>query len=232
MFAVLPASMRSEPGHPFAPFIASLVHAALVMLGVIVTRQVVSRDPMTAPIDPLPLFVTSQPVAPPIQTATTIAASGVHPSLPVLVPLSSPAMVAVDLPTVDIGQQRGIPGTPADLAGLIRGIQHDGSPQAGMLSAYAAAEVDEPVQLVRPVTPTYPPAMRAIGRTGVVRLQYVVDTLGGVEPRSIRVVESSDTEFIESATRAVMSMQFRAARAHGRVVRQLVEQVIRFAIDR
>jgi hypothetical protein len=48
----------------------------------------------------------------------------------------------------------------------------------------------------------------------------------------VKVLESTDPSFTGAASGALQRMRFRPARVRGRVVRQLVEQVIRFTLGR
>jgi TonB family protein len=56
------------------------------------------------------------------------------------------------------------------------------------------------------------------------RLEFVVDTLGSVEPASIRVLASTRRDFESSAAEAVRRCRFEPARIGNGPVRQLVRQ--------
>lgn len=85
-----------------------------------------------------------------------------------------------------------------------------------------------------------PPAPRVPGRprwpTGVlqgsvnasVMLEFVVDTTGRVEPKSLRTVFASDGRFIASARTAALAERFKPGRLSGRAVRVLVTQTVRY----
>lgn len=101
---------------------------------------------------------------------------------------------------------RGVNGTPVRLAG----------------------EVDEPVEVLVPARPVYPPRLVSAGIEGVVRVEFVVDTAGSCEPSSVRIVRSSNPAFEASARAAVCEAKYRAGRVRGQPVRQLVQQKIAF----
>ena len=89
-------------------------------------------------------------------------------------------------------------------------------------------EVDDPVQLLEQPPVGYPPALAQASVAGRVELEFVVDTLGRVEPQSVRTLASTHTEFETAARRAVLSSRFRPAHWRGQVVRQVVRQSFRF----
>ena len=86
----------------------------------------------------------------------------------------------------------------------------------------------EPARLVSQPPPRYPRAMEMIAMSGRVVIQFIVDTTGGVELRSIRVLESSHEAFDEPARESVSGALFRPARLGAIPVRQLTRQPINF----
>jgi TonB family protein len=91
-----------------------------------------------------------------------------------------------------------------------------------------AAEVDEPVVVLRQGRPRYPTRLSALGIPGRVVLEFVVDTTGTVEGASVRVLQSTLAEFEPAAIEAIVASRFRAARVRGQSVRQLVRQGVSF----
>jgi TonB family protein len=89
-------------------------------------------------------------------------------------------------------------------------------------------EVDDPVQLLEQPSVRYPPALAHAGVAGRVELEFVVDTLGRVEPRSVRTLASAQPEFEAAARRAILVSRFRPAHWHGQVVRQVARPSFRF----
>ena len=93
-------------------------------------------------------------------------------------------------------------------------------------------DADEPAQYLDGPEPVYPAALRQVGVEGWVQLRYIVGIDGHAEPGSIRSLQSSSTAFELPAIEAVARAHFRPARRRGRVVRQLVEQIVRFSVQR
>jgi TonB family protein len=107
-------------------------------------------------------------------------------------------------------------------------------PQDGGDVVYAATfdhALYEPAQLVSQPTPRYPPAMLAVGVSGRVVLEFIVDTMGTVEPPSIVVVESSHQAFEEPARESVLRAIFVPAQLGNLSVRQRSRQPINFVLQ-
>jgi TonB family protein len=93
-------------------------------------------------------------------------------------------------------------------------------------------EVDDPVQLLEQPPVRYPPTLAEAGVAGRVELEFVVDTVGRVEPRSVRTLASTQPEFEAAARGAVLVSRFRPAQWRGQVVRQVARQSFRFRTGR
>ncbi len=96
---------------------------------------------------------------------------------------------------------------------------------------YAATLDDarfEPARLVSQPIPRYPRTLELVAISGRVVLQFIIDTAGTVEIRSIRVLESTHEAFVESARESVSRAVFRPARIGAYAVRQLTRQPISF----
>lgn len=94
-----------------------------------------------------------------------------------------------------------------------------------------AETVDVPARIVSAADLVYPPALRAAGVAGLVEAEFVVDTLGRVEPGSWRVRNKPLALFERAARDAALGTRFEPARVGGRPVRQLVRQRFRFRIE-
>ena len=73
--------------------------------------------------------------------------------------------------------------------------------------------------------PRLPPGMRVVG-TAIA--QFIVDKLGGVEPSSVKVLQSPDARVTLAIERAVRRERFKPAARHGKPVRVKVQQPITF----
>lgn len=114
--------------------------------------------------------------------------------------------------------------------GIAAGIVGGTGPVDTQAEVYLDAEVDDPVSFINIPKPRYPPVMQQAGIAGSVDAQYVVDTTGHAEPRSWKVLKSTNKAFEEPAREAIMKGVFKPARIKGQAVRQLVQQRISFNI--
>jgi protein TonB len=101
----------------------------------------------------------------------------------------------------------------------------------GVLAAEVLTESDltDPPRALHLAEPRYPEALRHAGIDGAVIVTYIVDAAGLVEPTSIRIVSSDHPAFAEAVLASIGTARFTPGRVHGRAVRVLVRQVIRFA---
>ena len=89
------------------------------------------------------------------------------------------------------------------------------------------ADLDNPVQGQIPDA-RYPTSLRGSGAKGWVDLQYVVDTIGHVEPNSFKIVNQTHEAFIEPAKEAVLAGVYTPAKFRGQPTRQLVQVRVAF----
>ena len=81
-------------------------------------------------------------------------------------------------------------------------------------------------------SPRYPDILRSAGVEGEVLAQFVVDTLGRVEPGSFKVIRKSHDLFEAAVRSALPQMRFLPAEVGGRKVKQLVQQPFVFALQK
>jgi TonB family protein len=77
----------------------------------------------------------------------------------------------------------------------------------------------------------YPQVQLAAGVTGKVVIQFVVDTLGQVEPASLKVLSSTHEAFASSAREGILTARFSPAQYGGHSVRQLSRMPVSFATE-
>lgn len=77
----------------------------------------------------------------------------------------------------------------------------------------------------------YPPHLRALKLRGTVVAEYIVDTLGQVEPGSFSTVTASDPRFVPVVWQALQHARYAPARRGGVAVRQLVRQRFNFDVS-
>jgi protein TonB len=152
------------------------------------------------------------------------------PTGPVLPSLSSSGPV---IRTALPGPIPNIPETPRPITGLPGTALPSGgeSPAISWGDAWPPTLVQEaPVLLAAPL-PLYPRQLREAGIQGQVMVEAVVDTLGRVEPVSIRIVHSDHAGFEAPARASLGGGLFRPARVFGRAVRVLVRVPVTFRIQ-
>ena len=93
---------------------------------------------------------------------------------------------------------------------------------------FMEAIVEEKPAVLSGPTLQFPELLRQAGIEGRVLVQAIVDTLGRVEPNSIKVLQSPNPGFDQSATSYVLKALFRPARVHGRAVRVLIQIPVAF----
>ena len=94
-------------------------------------------------------------------------------------------------------------------------------------------EVEMPATIVSKPIPVYPEGLRRSGVGGYLNLDFIVDTLGAVEPAGFRVLDvqpkSAESAFVEAVRSALLAARFRPAQFDGRKVRQRVQMRFEFA---
>lgn len=207
---------------------SGLLHAAVIGSAVYATAGAASgvhsriRDTAMVYLPPPPPRVATP--APPVGAPMTEAPPKGFQMVPVVL------NIPTSIPPVDLT----VPFNRNDWSGVgAPGGRHNGTPRADSSQPDAplvASEVDEAVTAVFIPAPHYPPALRAAAIEGEVVVVYVVDTTGRVEPASWQVIRASHDGFRESAREAIQAGRFTPARARGRPVRQMVQQIVRFEV--
>jgi TonB family protein len=224
MFQTLIAS--GPPARPrLAQYLLSFgVHSLTILAALALTRH----PPTAARLRPL---VTNLVFAPPRPSPMSVQE---HP-----VSLEPAPSLVAGRPVLDIPHvsSSALPATVPDIADMIgeaagrSGLQPNGSVSPSDTGLQSAMSVDDPVSVVDQPAPRYPPVLAQAGVAGQVELEYVVDTLGHVEPGSVRVLVSTYPEFETGARAAVLASRFRPARLRGHPVRQRVRQRFTFRLD-
>lgn len=216
-----------------AAIISLFVHAAIVGTAVAGTRLVAGPDVPTDVVKDI-IYVTpvrprtpepprrsrtpeppkpdATPVPGPVITAPVVVPTGITPQDPSTIPAGEPTF----FPPSTGGEPGGEPGVG------------EGAPTGEPLWA------DEVEKAVRPIgrqrEPRYPDMLRSQRVEGRVVVAYVVDSLGRVEPGSIKVIESAHPLFEPAVRQAVLGSRFRPAEWRGQTVRQLVQQAFVFTL--
>jgi TonB family protein len=229
MFQTLLASAPQAPTG-LSRFLASIGFHALVLFVALGLTSIQPAVIMPSREARMPLLLPSLHPAQPEPTGTSAPRS----PLGVPTPLSPPVIEPLALALPDIGSSGP---TVADLLASVS--QTAGTPGAEVTSPTGVTpgsspalrnelEVDDPVQLLEQPPVGYPAALAQASVAGRVELEFVVDTLGRVEPPSVRTLASTHPEFEAAARRAVLISRFRPAHWRGQLVRQVARQSFRF----
>jgi periplasmic protein TonB len=248
MFDLLVASGAHLELRPRWVTTSVLTHALIVTLAVTATQAALDAPSVTVPDPAILLFVPKPPSSPPPPEVKREAPA---PSAVIAEPpprgfqtVVAPTEIPTVIPPVDLSQRpldprdftgRGVEGGVAE--GVVGGTGRvDGWPAGGELNAiYEATTNDErfePAIVVLQPAPRYPALLEALGIEGQVIVEFVIDTTGRVQPPSIRIIESTHTDFEVAARAAVAGAMFRPARLSAHPVRQLTRQSVRFVTTR
>ena len=131
---------------------------------------------------------------------------------------------------VALASARELIGGPADTVpvfnddeAVLDSLLADSAGRAAPVAARDLAE--KPV--VQSCRAESPPETLA-GRNGAVVVAYIVDTLGRVEPASVRIVQASHAGLIPAAIASVRSCRLEPGRRDGRPVRTALQQRVTF----
>ena len=137
----------------------------------------------------------------------------------------APTDIPTNIPPVNLQDRFD----PRDFSGV--GVE--GGTASGLMPTDAVLSVDvvqeKPERLAGP-QPVYPPLLMQAGIEGTVMVQAVIDTMGRVEETSVKVTQSANPGFNESAKQTVLKSLFRPARVYGKAVRVLVQLPITYTI--
>lgn len=207
------------------------VHAAILLVAVHATAHAALRatGPHVA-LDTLVFVPRRAPVTPPAPPTHSppgksrpISTESGHPVVP-------PLTIQDHLPPISLDTIAPVIGR-RDFG---EGIAHDvpaGHAVAPASGVFSGTEVDRQVEpLPGAAAPEYPDALRAAGVRGSVLAEFVVDTLGRMEPASFHALRSDDPLFAAATRAALLRTRFRPAESGGRRVRQLVQQSFSFVL--
>lgn len=236
MFDVLPASGAHLDLKVRWLTTSALSHALVLALAIGATRSAMDAARIAPPDDEILLFVPRAPEPPPPpepaeKPATVVNLADPPPQGFQTVPTVTE--IPTVIPPVDLNQRAF---DPRDFTG--RGVE--GGVADGVVGGTGPVRVDEiyaattnlagfePAIVLSQPTPEYPAPLASVGIEGRVEVQFVIDTLGRVEPSSFKVVKSTQSGFEAAARKAITGSLFQPARLSNVPVRQLTLQAIRF----
>ena len=94
--------------------------------------------------------------------------------------------------------------------------------------AYLEFQVHRTARVREASNPAYPQRLLAMRVEGEVTVQFVVNEKGEAEGASIKVLKTSDNEFVTPVRRAVTAATYYPAEIDGRRVKQVVQMTFRF----
>jgi TonB family protein len=255
MLEVLVASRPRAQARPLALLGSSILHATALALCVIGTRttvKIVSRVVDDTTLIFLPRLGPPAVTQPPRHAGRPGGGgSGTGEGLSVVVPANPPprgfqvvdvvSSVPTDLPPVDPGQRfldprdftgRGVEGGVGWGVAGGTGPADQPMPEEGVGEVLYAAELEDarfsPAELVVQPKFVYPRLLLDAGISGRVTLQFIVDTLGQVEPSSIEIVTATHAAFAGAAREGILEARFIPAHYGGHSVRQLSKMPVSF----
>ena len=121
-------------------------------------------------------------------------------------------------------------GRDTETPDLPRHTSTDLEALAASLSIYTSDQVDNPARLrsAGSLEVPYPPSLYAAGVQGWVTAEFVVDSAGDIEPKTVNIVSGTHPLFIAAVTHALERASYSPAVKDGRQVRQLVHQPFSF----
>ena len=205
-------------------FLSLAVHVGLGV-GVIWAAPQVLEVPTGPVVDTQVVFTPSEPISIPVRRHLDrggLALTVVAPA-PVPVVVTVPSDIMTGIPPVERGRSALLWAVPLPLGcAACSGAGPDST------VVFEESSVDQPVEVLDQRPPVYPRGLEAMGVTGRVVLEYVVNAEGVVEPGSVRVLEATNAAFGDSAVNAIEQSRFRPARIGRTAVKQLVRQAVGF----
>jgi protein TonB len=224
MLTTLIASRASRTNSFRAQSLSVALHAALITGAVLATQRAAA---VLQPVVAEPVHYVPVTDVAPRPAAAAIAA----PRLKGFQLVPTPIVIPDALPPIDLSR----PVTdPNDFSGSgVLGGHHDGvvvSPTSGPLTE---DQVDVQARLV-PGTgrPSFPESLRAAGLAGEVSVQFVVDSTGRADMKTLEVLVSSHERFTEAVRRALKDARFVPAEFRGKKVPQLVRMPFVFSLQK
>lgn len=202
-----------------------IVHGAII--GLVIFRTA-TAGPAVRIVERFVPIVPFRPAAPSQSAAGSVR--GGNPTdqgkpTVALPPTAVPGPVDIDIPSLPT--TGGLAGDTTLLADI--GRSGGGAVVTGSGGGAVSGEtVDTPVRVLSERVPAYPETLRSAGIAGTVTMQFVIDTIGRVEPSSLRVLATSHELFTRAVVTSLRQARFTPGEVAGRRVRTLVERSFRF----
>lgn len=212
------------------------LHAAVITLAVAATVKGEAgpqdrcgglRSADGCPLLPPVIYIdptTTAPGAPGRSAPRSTDGALVPPALP---DIPGPPGPDLDLPSIPTTGTSG-----GDEVGEGLGSPFPGAGGAATGGGGIASEhfVDVPIRELAGRPPRYPPSLRARGTSGVVVVEFVVDSTGRVDLGSFRAIDSPDLLFTDAVRAALRDARFTPGLVRGRPVRTMARRSYRFEL--
>jgi periplasmic protein TonB len=232
MLGVLLESRAKRQRRAGGAALSVAAHLAIIGAAVVgTTRSVIAR-----PAPPKVVAVTfAQPVAPtPVHRgAFTDNVIAPLPRNMIIERVAVPTFTPTSLPPIDMS---GAIAADSIVLGGTPGVARGGGGSSSILTPdgddreWTGNEVL--MHIVNSVKPHYPESLRNASIDGRVLVQFIVDTLGGVDSKSIVVLQSTHDLFSRAAKDALVQFRFKPAQVGGRKIPALAEMPFEFRITK
>jgi TonB family protein len=215
---------------------AALSVAAHVAIVGLVTAFTVPKPRMTHE-GPTEVHVVIAPEAPPQPTVDhhTFAGKPIGPVLNHVDIRLPPPVMSNELPPIDVARGPSLDSLLRN-SGPSGGASHGGLGRIDLTTDAGGGNdwrgTEALMRVVTQVKPRYPESLRLAAIDGRVLVQFNVDTLGAVDPASVRILSSTHELFSNAVRDALRGFRFRPAEVDGRRVVALAEMPFEFSIRR
>ncbi len=204
-------------------FVSLVGHSVLVLLAVIATLTA-GQAATDMSVDTTMVFLNQEEKKPPEEQPPVLDI----PQLKGFQTVVAPTDIPTNIPPINLQEHfdpKDYTGTGVE-GGIGTGIV----PSSG--DVYMESVVEERPEVLSGPQLQYPDLLRQAAIQGRVLVQAIIDTTGRAEPPSVKVIQSPNPGFDQSAKNYVLRALFRPARVHGRAVRVLINLPIDFKIKR
>jgi TonB family protein len=203
-------------------FVSLVIHTAVITAAVIATLTAGPSD-NSVKVDTTMVLLTQQEQKPPEQQPVQLDVQ-----LKGFQTVVAPTDIPTNIPPVNLQEHFD----PKDYSGT--GVE--GGVASGIVPSsdqvLSVDVVQEKPDLLSHPPLVYPPLLQQAGIEGLVLVQAIIDTTGRVEPPSVKVIQSPNPGFDQSAKSIVLKSLYRPARVYGKAVRVLIQVPIDFKIQR
>ncbi len=249
MLEILVASKPRRTTGPTEFLTSALCHAGVLGLAILATRTTVANSTGPVAVDTTLLFLprleapkVDHPPPPPRRPTPDQVVISANPPPRGFQTIGAVLEVPDAVPPPDLSARaldprdftgRGVEGGVGwGVVGGTGSVEDAGEPELKEM-LYNANTRDQrfiPAELLTAPHFVYPAVLEEAGVTGRVVVEFVIDTLGRVEPGSIRVLEDSHAAFGRAARAGVLEARFRPAQFGDHQVRQLSRWPVRFSL--